>query len=224
LRRFSAALEWLISVEPLRGKGNTEGRKFVVETLFAKHARAIPLTSYQKQLVIGSLLGDGTLLPTTAGCCFRVHHGIKQSENVDWKFRVLEQFVRSAPRVSGTGYYFRTITHPEFLKLRELFYSADRKIVPLGLIEDQLNDFGLAVWIMDDGAADGKQLRLNTQSFSSEENEMLAEFLRAKFGLEVGLNIDKGRSRLRFKAATMDRLLATVSRHLIPSMLYKLSL
>ena len=181
-------------------RGNTEGREFVVETYFSKRARTIPLTSYQKQLVIGSLLGDGTLMPTTAGFCFRVHHGVQQTEYVDWKFKVLEQFVRSAPRVSGSGYYFRTITHPEFSVLREFFYQAGRKIVPVSLLETYLDEFGLAIWIMDDGASDGKQLRLNTQSFSQAENEELAKFLRAKFGLEVRLNNDKERNRLRFKS------------------------
>ncbi len=47
----------------------------------------------------------------------------------------------------------------------------DVKVVPIKLLERSLTDFGLAVWIMDDGAAEGKQLRINTQSFSAEEAE-----------------------------------------------------
>ncbi len=211
-------------MKPSTVRGNTEGRKFVVETHFAKYARTIPLTSNQKQLVIGSLLGDGTLMPTTAGYCFRVHHGIQQRQYVDWKFEELEQYVRTAPSISGSGYYFRTITHPEFSSLRELFYPHGGKIVPLSFLQAQLNEFGLAVWIMDDGASDGKQLRINTQSFSLQENEQLIAFLRAKFGLDLSLNIDKGRSRLRVKAATMEKFVSMVRPHFIPTMLYKLPL
>ena len=206
----------------MHGKGNTEGRKFVVETHFAKNARTISLTSYQRQLVIGSLLGDGTLMPTTAGFCFRVHHGIHQSVYVDWKFKALEQYVRSAPRICGNGYYFRTVTHPEFSNLRELFYPKGLKTAPLRLLEEHLNELGLAIWIMDDGASDGKQLRINSQSFSVMENEGLIGLLRAKFALDANLNTDKRRTRLRFTAASMNRLLSLVRPHFLPSMLYKL--
>jgi len=203
-------------------EGNIEGRKFVVETHFAARARTIPLTRYQREMVIGSILGDGTLAATTSGYCFRVHHGVKQTAYVDWKYQVLESHVRSAPRISGNGYYFRTVTHPEFSDLRGLFYRGKRKIVPAQSVG--LTPFGLAVWVMDDGALEGRQLRLNTQSFSLEENEELTTVLRAKFGLDVRLNQDKGKYRLRFTAASMPALIEIVRPHIHPSMLYKLPL
>jgi hypothetical protein len=170
------------------------------------------------------LLGDATLLETTSGYCFRVHHGRRQQYLVDWKYAELVRFVRTAPRLSGNGYYFRTVTHPELTKLRESFYFEGRKIVPLDLLGESFGEFGLAVWIMDDGAADGNQLRLNTQSFSTEEVEGLASLLRAKFGIVMTINQDKARPRLRCKAASMERLVELVRHHTLPNMLYKLSL
>jgi len=77
---------------------------------------------------------------------------------------------------------------------------------------------------MDDGAADGKQLRINTQSFSVEEAEDLASLIRAKFGVVMTVNMDKNRPRLRCNAASMDRLVRLVRVHTLPDMLYKLSL
>jgi hypothetical protein len=204
--------------------GNTEGREFVVETLFGRRARATPIDSRQRELMIGSLLGDATLLKTTSGYCFRVHHGIRQRNLVDWKHAELARFVRTAPRQSGNGYYFRTVTHPELANLRETFYTGGRKIVPLGLLESSLGAFGLAVWIMDDGAAEGKQLRLNTQSFSVDESEALAGLIRAKFGIVMTLNLDKMKPRLRCSAASMASLIELVRPHMLPDMLYKLSL
>jgi hypothetical protein len=174
--------------------------------------------------MIGSLLGDATLLKTTSGFCFRVHHGRTQQALVDWKYAELARFVRTAPRLSGNGYYFRTVTHPKLAELRELFYTDNRKIVPIGLLASSLTGFGLAVWIMDDGAAEGNQLRLNTQSFSAHEVEELARLIRAKFGISMTLNRDKNRPRLRCSAASMRTLLDLVKSHTIPSMLYKLSL
>jgi hypothetical protein len=205
-------------------KGNTEGRKFVVETHFARCARETPLSSWQRELVIGSLLGDAYLMPTTSGCCFRVNHGLQQRECVDWKYILLATYVRTPPRESGNCYYFRTVTHPEFSAYRRLFYQNSRKIIPVELLYEQFTGFSLAVWLMDDGAFDGKQLRLNTQSFSLEENEALGDLLRAKLGIEARLNRDKDRYRLRICSASLKRLKRLVEPHIIPSMLYKLPL
>ena len=195
-----------------------------METHFARLARETPLNSLQRELIVGSLLGDAYLMPTTSGFCFRVNHGMQQRDYVDWKFRMLAELVRTPPRESGKCYYFRTVTHPEFSQFREHFYSADRKIVPLALLDEQLSEFSLAVWLMDDGAVDRKQVRLNTQSFSFTENEALASLLRAKFGIEARLNRDKDRYRLRVNDASVQRLKDLVGPYLIPSMLYKLPL
>ena len=195
-----------------------------METHFARHARETPLNSLQRELVVGSLLGDAYLMPTTVGYCFRINHGLQQRAYVDWKFKLLAKYVRTPPRESGNCYYFRTVTHPEFSLYRKFFYSNSRKIVPVELLYEQFTGFSLAVWLMDDGAADGKQVRLNTQSFSLNENEALVSFLRAKLGIEAHLNLDKGRYRLRIIDASMERLRNLIEPHVIPSMLYKLPL
>jgi hypothetical protein len=195
-----------------------------VETHFAKRARESSLNSLQRELIVGSVLGDAYLMPTTSGFCFRVNHGKQQRDYVDWKFGMLAELVRTPPRESGNCYYFRTVTHPEFSHYRECFYHGGRKVVPIGLLNEQFTEFSLAIWLMDDGAVDRRQVRLNTQSFSLAENEALASFLRAKFGIEARLNRDKDRCRLRITDASIQRLQNLVGSYLIPSMLYKLPL
>jgi hypothetical protein len=98
------------------------------------------------------------------------------------------------------------------------------KGVPADLMGREMTAFGLAVWFMDDGTADRNQVRINTQSFSYEENLMLVEFLHAKFGLAVTINKDKDRHRLRLSAKDMDRFVDLVAPFVIPSMQYKLPL
>jgi len=205
-------------------RGNTEGREIVVETYFARRARQRPLDELQHEVVVGSLLGDGTLLKTTAGWCFRVHHGLEQRSYVETKYAFLREYVQSPPRQSGRAYYFRTVTHQAFSDYRERFYKANRKVVPIDLLRERLGGLGLAIWLMDDGGADGNGVRLNTQSFSYEENVELASFLRTTFGLDARLNRDKCAFRLRIAAASRSRLLELVERHLHPDMSYKLSL
>lgn len=194
-----------------------------METHFAREARNRPLDRIQHEFLVGSLLGDGTLLRTTAGWCFRVHHGLAQQRYVEYKYRFLEQYVRTAPRRSGSACYFRTVTHPELSGYREQFYQAGRKIVPIALVEERLSSLGLAIWLMDDGNADGSAVRLNTQSFSYAENLALAGILSATFGLDARINRDKSGFRLRIGAGCRDRLLKIVEPHIHPLMSYKLS-
>jgi LAGLIDADG DNA endonuclease family len=80
----------------------------------------------------------------------------------------------------------------------------------------------MAVWIMDDGAIDGRQLRINMQSFTIEEVQALAEFVERRFGRCARVNLDKGKPRLRFAESGMTELLEHVRPHMHPTMLYKL--
>jgi hypothetical protein len=107
---------------------------------------------------------------------------------------------------------------------RERFYRSSQKIVPIKLLREQLTGLGLAIWIMDDGSADGRGLRLNTQSFSHAENVALATLLREMFDLEARVNRDKGGYRLRIAAGSRSRLIDLVEQHMCPQMAYKLSL
>ena len=193
-----------------------------METVFARNARLTPLSGQQRQVLLGSLLGDGYLMPTTSGHCFRVGHGLAQAGYVDWKYRHLRDFVRSAPRASGRTYYFRTISMPELSAFRQLWYRTGRKSLPAESLQAELGPLGLAVWFMDDGSLEGRQVRINSQSFSLDENEQLSGFLRAKFGIESRLNLDKGRGRLRISEASIGRLKSLIGPHIIPEMLYKL--
>lgn len=193
-----------------------------MNTHFAKNARTKLLTSEQLGLVIGSMLGDGYLVKTTRGYAFRVNHGISQKDYVDWKHEILADFVNSAPRQSGSTYYFRTISHPKFVEIRRYFYEDRLKVIPRKLLEASLDPFMLAVWIMDDGSKDGRQLRINTQCFSQEEHVFMQNVLRAKLGIETTLNRDKQQLRLRVRAKSMEHLRNLVMPHIIPSMLYKL--
>jgi hypothetical protein len=158
------------------------------------------------------------------GYAFRVNHGLRQREYVDWKWRVLENLVNSGPKSSGNCYYFRTVSHPVFSNLREKFYPNGKKILPVDLVSENFTSFVLAVWIMDDGTKCGNQLRINSHCFSEEENRLLQEFLSAKLGIRSVLNKDKGRVRIRIVNESISTLIRLVKPYIIPSMLYKLPL
>jgi hypothetical protein len=195
-----------------------------VDTFLAREARILSFSKIQHKLMIGSLLGDGYLDKTTRGYSLRIHHGIAQKEYVDHKYQLIKSFVNSAPKISGKAYYFRTVSHPDLTFLRNDFYIQQKKVLPKNLLEENFDALSFAIWIMDDGAADKRQLRINTQCFSYEENLWLTNFLQAKFGIVSTLNVDRGKYRLRIRESSMDSLKQIILPFMIPSMLYKLSL
>lgn len=194
-----------------------------MDTLRARVARKAKLTRRQKQIVIGSMLGDAHLVATTRRFAFRINHGITQKEYVDWKYFELENLTNSSPRICNEKvYYFRSVSHPFFNSLRNKFYCGRLKILPNDL-EKWLTPLSLSAWFMDDGAREGRQVRINTQSFSLVENKRLIRILEAKLGISVTINRDKDRFRLRVKDQSMDKFRKLVSPYLLPSMRYKLS-
>lgn len=185
----------------------------------------------QIEVMVGTLLGDAYLDKTTMGYSLRLHHSMEQKEYVFWKYEVLRNIINSAPksyfREQGFGemVYFRTVSHPYLITLRNKFYKGRVKIFPKKLVEKFLLPLALAVWIMDDGTNElgyGKCLRINTQSFSREEQICICKLLNKKYGLIATLNKDKKRYRIRFAKECMGKLIGLVRPYILPSMFYKL--
>ena len=201
--------------------GTSVAHNAKVETIFARRARAKRFTKQQISLIVGSLLGDGHLMRTTAGYCFRVHHGLAQESYVAWKYNALRDFVRTPPTKCGRGCYFRTVSHPTLCLLAERFYRANSKTVRIDILEHAFDSYAFAVWIMDDGAADGGQTRINTQCFALEEVFRLSDFVAGRFGITMTVNFDKGRPRLRVAAASMEPFRRLILPWILPQFSYK---
>lgn len=77
---------------------------------------------------------------------------------------------------------------------------------------------------MDDGAREGNQARLNSQSFTRRGHTKLSHMLEATLGIETTVNRDKDLFRLRIRDRSMPLFRKLVGQYIIPSMRYKLSL
>ena len=75
-----------------------------------RYARIIPwevretlynmlLSKRQKEILIGTILGDGHLEKNGNGIRLRVDHGMNQSEYLKWKFKEFENLATNKPRV-----------------------------------------------------------------------------------------------------------------------------
>ena len=103
----------------------------------------------------------------------------------------------------------------------------NKKTVTQSVI-DRLSPVSLAFWYMDDGClsyrdANGKSpcIRLNTQGFSFEENQLLQSGLYNKFNIKSTLEKDKKYYLLRLSNESVEYFLRMVTPYMCKSMAYK---
>ena len=162
-----------------------------------------PLNQEAKDIIIGSLLGDGHI---TKDGYFSEKHSEKQSKYLEWKASFLVSILSDNAftldktfdkRYGSINYSFclRTIVHSFLHEMREKFYKKINnkwiKIIPDD-IENLINEKVLAIWFMDDGHTDWlyrngikkyanalPQCKFSSESFSFEENMKLKDILKS---------------------------------------------
>ncbi len=203
--------------------------------------RDIEISDKQKSFIIGSLLGDGTMRlgKGATNANFKVEQGLEQKEYVFWKYEILKNLVFTEPKISyrddsnGNKYqkswWFRTIRHPLITEIFNTFYVRDgyktgRKIVPKCLMED-LDAFGLAVWIMDDGSYSKGKIDISTYSFQLSEIKFLCKILKNKFGVSFGFYKDRDKGyRMYCNMKETQKLIQTIKPYIIQTMMYKIGI
>jgi len=181
------------------------------------------LSNIQKQVILGSILGDGYMRKKT-NAHLQITHSYKQKDYVDWKYKILKNFVSSVPKkydgnAGRVGYRFFTNSIPELTTFYDIFYQNKEKIIPINLI---LTPLILAVWYMDDGCRSYNASYLNTQMFNQESQMNLMNSLRA-IGLNSHLNKDKIYQRIRITTESTKIFFRMIKKFVIPSMYYKIS-
>ena len=210
-----------------------EARRITYSTDIRNRKR-MELDEYQKAIIVGTILGDACLHEnwSKTNSRLQIRHSIAQKEYVLWKYEALKSLVLTAPQhYSRTNsVWFRTISHPDLTKLQQIFYRDGKKIIPEDVIVAFLsNPITIAVWFLDDGNAvvrKGKLCgyNLNTQSFTKEENELLAEVFSALYDISCIVEKNHGYYRLAiWQAASRRKFSNLIQEYVLPTMKYKIS-
>ena len=199
------------------------------------------LSPQQWQVILGGLMGDGALsLPVSkkaVAARYRMGHGLKQVEYLDWKASLLGNIAQSRS-TNAKGAAFVDLTPlAELAELRQAVYWGDgRKHLSFDYLK-ALTPLALAVWYMDDGSfsvrAKGLQERTKNGSGRSEiciqglsegSQQRLLEHLQDEFDLHPTLMVKGARKQAYFtfpKDETV-KLHGLVAPYVHPSMQYKL--
>jgi recombination protein RecA len=183
------------------------------------------LTEDQRQLVLGSSLGDGSLRKTgTHTATFRVGHGTAQTEYANWKYEMLSPLTRDFGKV-GNGFGFDTFATATFADFRSHLYNEQGKRTITDEALNALDARGLAAWYGDDGTfaghfqkwGNGKSSLYNASLKGADREKVMNYFER----IGVGKPQDFGRG-FRFNSEQTKRLHEIIAPFLHPSLEYKL--
>lgn len=196
-----------------------------------KYKDNINLSLIQKELIVGSLLGDASIVSRNKNSYFRVSHCEKQKDYIIWKKEILNNLVNSInkyidKRGNSIMYSFNTKSSEVFNEYNNLFYK-DKKRISYD-IYDHLSELGLAVWYMDDGSKQNNNCRLSTDGFSLDENIILQNILDKKFNLNCKIcKYNRNNNEYYFLFFNKDntyKLHNIIDKYVINSMKYKLIL
>jgi hypothetical protein len=180
------------------------------------------LSEVQHAIIVGTLLGDGSMRCKT-NALLEINHSSHQWSYVQWKYEHLADLVSTPPRMrrgNGDRVACRFVTRslPVLTPYYRLFYEAGGKRVP----EVELSPLTLAVWFMDDGCRSRNAVYLNTQQFDVGEQLKLLTMLEQQCGVNGTLNRDKCYRRIRISVDGTKRLRAMIEPYLLPELRYKL--
>jgi recombination protein RecA len=198
------------------------------------------LSDQQRQIVLGGLMGDGNLSPNRrdrSGTRFRMGHGAKQAEYLDWKASLLGN-VGHTRTVNARGAVFADFTPlPELAELHDAVYFGDGKKHLTWEYLKSLTPLALAIWYMDDGsftlrskgvqertAGGTGRIEIVVEAMSPGSRDRLVRYLRDTRRLDVQL-VTKGArqvSAIRFTTAATEKFQKLVAPYVHPSMDYKL--
>ena len=116
------------------------------------------ITKESRNLLIGMLLGDGTISNNNV---FKIAHSESQKEYLEWKVKQLKEagirnngiksYIKIKGYKAGVPVYYTQLNIIPFIKvLRKVFYK-EKKILGNRKLLNRLDAKGIAIWYMDDG-------------------------------------------------------------------------
>ncbi len=198
------------------------------------------LSDFQWQVVLGGLMGDGALSPSrvagSLGTRFRMGHGARQVEYLDWKASLFANVGQSRHANARGAAFVDLQPLSELAELREAVYLAGQKVLSWDYLK-ALTPLALAIWYMDDGsfANRSKELQERTangsgrseicvQAMSPDSRTRLVEHLAGAFDLHPRLAARGARQQavLVFSKDETEKLHALIAPFVHPSMEHKL--
>ena len=193
---------------------------------------ALPnLSQRAEQVLLGSLLGDGSLIKKFNTPYYKEAHSLKQKEYLEWKRVILIHILKiKINNKDNRCWSIRSLVNPILNNYYNLFYPNGKKVVTREIL-DMLEPLGIAVWYCDDGSYsyENNNLNLGTLGFEFEGNLLIQEWFKERYNINWKIyNLDKKRVNyqfmLRVNTDETKKFIKLIKRYVPECMNYKLGL
>jgi hypothetical protein len=190
------------------------------------------LTQRQREILVGTLLGDAHLEKNGRFTRLRVDHYEKHKEYIFWlahefaPFSLMPRQIVEKDKRNGKTYkrwHFSTKSLPIFDEFRDLFYQDGKKIIP-SILGKLITTLSLAIWYMDDGfrRRDSKGFYLCTTSFTHEEQMCLQDVMLNMYHIQTSIHHQHEMERIFIPSRYADRFNNLIKPFILPVFHYKL--
>jgi len=179
------------------------------------------LNDTQKDLIVGSMLGDGHIDKREEQPMFIVVHAENQKDYLYWKYNLLKDFCNAPPvekpaviryfpnnpkgYLCQKQYRFCTRLHDCLKYYRALNYSE---------LLNLMNNFSFCIWMLDDAYRDCSNWELCVAEYTTEDVQLAIKLFKQKWGLKAW--IEKDIRYLRFDAIS-SRMIDKIILEIIPN-------
>jgi len=184
-------------------------------------------------IICGMLLGDSSIQDDKRSHCkLRINttHGAAQIDYLQYKQTILggsNMYEMKSGYCDNSVYRIYTIADAKVdAFLREHCWINGRKTITREFA-NMLNTQALAIWYMDDGCLKHKydgmspNIILSSNSFTKEENDILIDCLKQKFGIDCNLRSEKGYWSIYITTSGTPKFLEMVTPYIHPCLRYK---
>jgi len=190
----------------------------------------VKLKAFQKQMLIGMILGDAYLSNKGNSSYINFAHCLEQRDYLLHKVKKLEPIkssylkeVQNTDKRSGKIYKkitYTSLSYKELKDLRDIFYIEGIKILPIDYLQQNFTAISLAYMYMDDGNYSKYTTTISTCSFKKEELEDFCILLKNKFNIIATV---QGNNSIRVKQKSISLFFQIISPYVrgIDCMLYK---
>lgn len=190
-----------------------------------------------REILLGTLLGDSSLQTYTRGDTWRLRFIQKDKDYLFHLYEIWKPFVKTEPKLADDGkgntrWYFNTTVLPElkiFVDEAQIYYPDGRgfkKQVPKlwSAFSTTLTAKALAYWYMDDGSkkSNVQAYYLCTDCFSLEDVKFLGAIFIKNWGIHVGYHKHRENYRIYIPTGYAKNFKALIEEHVVETMQYKL--
>ena len=190
----------------------------------------------KNDIVIGSLLGDAHIEKDGR---INIWHSEKQKNYTLWLMKLYSKYFKvkyrervcklkdSDKKYNQVGFI---TSATDYTRLVRMFFYCPNKTINMKQLM-KLSPLGLAIWYMDDGCLSfikdqnhkirGRQIHLNTHSFSYEEQKIIKKYFDEVWDITCKIHKDHGKYRIWMNGTNASKFLKIILNYIPECMYYK---